>query len=219
MTQESPKSNIVLIIIAIIGVVGTITASVIGGISNYNIERLRQQSELTKIAIISASTQSSATQSAMASTIALEYTNLGTVLDVGQTWRQGDAELTLTDVVLHPDREDFYGQLYTAWKFTNISPNDIVLKFGRSNFTAQTNLGSQLKILGFYGGAFWCDNASIVVKSGDSLDFSNMCGLGSSGYMLSIVVNLGNKQITEVVVSVDGISSIAGAKWRIPIFH
>jgi ABC-type lipoprotein release transport system permease subunit len=47
MTQESPKSNIVLIIIAIIGVVGTITASVIGGISNYNIERLRQQSELT----------------------------------------------------------------------------------------------------------------------------------------------------------------------------
>ena len=143
----------------------------------------------------------------------------GTVLEVGQTWQQGGAELTLTDIEFHPARDDFYGQLYTAWKFTNISPNDIILTFDHSNFAAQTNLGNQLKVLGFYNESFWCDNVEVVVKSGDTFDFSDMCGPGSSGYKLPIVVNLGNKQITEVIVSAIGISSITGAKWKIPIFH
>jgi hypothetical protein len=146
-------------------------------------------------------------------------TQPGTILEVGQTWRQGGSELTLTEVVLHPARDDNYGQLYTAWKFKNISPNDIVLSFSHSNFAAQTNLGNSLKILKFYSESFWCDDVNIVVKSGEALDFSDMCGPGSSGYKLPIVVDLGNKQIIEVIVSASEISDIVGAKWKIPIFH
>jgi len=51
MTQESQKSNTVLIIIATIGVLGTILASAIGAIGNYNIEKLRQETELTQTAL------------------------------------------------------------------------------------------------------------------------------------------------------------------------
>ena len=69
MTQEPPKNNVVLIVIAIIGVVGTIVATAIGVIGNYNIEKLRQNTELTSIAFESISMQGGATQTSLASTI------------------------------------------------------------------------------------------------------------------------------------------------------
>jgi hypothetical protein len=69
MTQEPQKSNVVLIVIAIIGVVGTIVATTIGAIGNYNIEKLRQDTELTRIALVLIATQGGATQASLASTI------------------------------------------------------------------------------------------------------------------------------------------------------
>lgn len=68
MSQETPKSNVVLIV-AILGVLGTIVASVIGAVSNYNIEELRQSSEMTKIALVSIATEGGSTQQVMAQTI------------------------------------------------------------------------------------------------------------------------------------------------------
>jgi hypothetical protein len=53
MTQEPQKSNTFLIVIAIVGVVGTVVASAIGAIGNYNTEKLRQEAEFTRIALAS----------------------------------------------------------------------------------------------------------------------------------------------------------------------
>lgn len=69
MTQEPQKNNSVLIVIAIIGVVGTIVASAIGAMANYNIEKERQGFELTRIALISIATQGGVTQMALESTV------------------------------------------------------------------------------------------------------------------------------------------------------
>ena len=69
MTQEPHKSNIVLIIIAIIGVVGTIIGATITVIGNYNVEKLRQETELTRIALVSIATQGGATQMVLQSTV------------------------------------------------------------------------------------------------------------------------------------------------------
>ncbi len=69
MSQETQKNNTVLIIVAVIGVVGTIVASVIGAIGNYNTEKFRQETELTRIALVSIATQGGATQMVMQSTI------------------------------------------------------------------------------------------------------------------------------------------------------
>lgn len=69
MSNEPPKSNIVLIVIAIIGVIGTIIASAIGAFTSYNIEKQRQDFELTKIALVSIATQGGATQVVLKQTV------------------------------------------------------------------------------------------------------------------------------------------------------
>jgi hypothetical protein len=71
MNQEPHKSNVVLIIIAIIGVIGTIIGATITVIGNYNVEKLRQETELTRIALASIATQREATQPSATSTISL----------------------------------------------------------------------------------------------------------------------------------------------------
>jgi len=143
----------------------------------------------------------------------------GSILSVGDIWRQSGSELTLTAIEFKPSNDDNYGQLYTSWTYRNLRPQSIILSFGHTNFSAQTNQGITLKVLAFYSGSFWCDDVKIEVQAGELFDFTNMCGPGSSGYRLPIVVDLGNTQITDVVVTAKDISSITEAKWSIPILH
>jgi hypothetical protein len=146
-------------------------------------------------------------------------TPAGSILEVGQTWRQGGVALTLSDFVLHPARDDFYGQLYVGWRFANNMPTEIILSISPNNFSAKDNFGNSLKILSFYNESFWCDGHTVVVNASESFDFLDMCGPGSSGYRLPIVVNLANPQLSEVIVIASGISRIEGAQWRIPFVH
>ncbi len=69
MHQDTQKNSTTLIVVALIGVVGTIVAAIIVANSNYKIEKLRQESELTRIALVSIATQGGTTQVSMASTI------------------------------------------------------------------------------------------------------------------------------------------------------
>lgn len=70
MNQESQKNNnTALIVVAIIGVIGTIIASAIGAIGSYNTEKFRQEAELTRIALVSIATQGGATQMVLESTV------------------------------------------------------------------------------------------------------------------------------------------------------
>lgn len=58
MAKEPQKNNSTMIIIAVIGVVGTVVAATIGAIGNYNTEKLRQEVGLTRIALASSPTLS-----------------------------------------------------------------------------------------------------------------------------------------------------------------
>jgi ABC-type amino acid transport substrate-binding protein len=69
MAHETSKDNIVLIIIAIIGILGTIVASAIGLLTSYNIEKQRQDFELTKSVLVSIANQSRATQVVLERTV------------------------------------------------------------------------------------------------------------------------------------------------------
>ena len=51
MTQESHKGNTALIVIAVIGVLGTVIATSLGIFGEYTIEKLHQETELTRIAL------------------------------------------------------------------------------------------------------------------------------------------------------------------------
>ncbi len=70
MSHESQKNNnTALIVVAIIGVIGTIVASGIGAIGSYNTEKFRQEAELTRIALVSIATQGGATQIVLENTV------------------------------------------------------------------------------------------------------------------------------------------------------
>jgi len=71
MNKEAPKGNSALIIIAIIGALSTICAASIGAMTTYNVEKLRQDSELTRIALVSTATQAGVTQAAMADILSM----------------------------------------------------------------------------------------------------------------------------------------------------
>jgi hypothetical protein len=72
MTQEPQKSNVALIVIAIVGVLGTIIATSITVIGNYNVEKLRRDTELTRTALMSIATQNVAImQTPTANTVAM----------------------------------------------------------------------------------------------------------------------------------------------------
>jgi len=85
MTAEPHKSNTALIFVAIIGIIGTIVASGIGAIGNYNTEKLRQEAELTQISLISIATQGGAAQ-----TVLQTLTNLNSL----------DENATITAIVI-----------------------------------------------------------------------------------------------------------------------
>src|SRR5258705_5237820 len=62
MTQETQKSNNVLIVVAIIGVIGTIATAAIAAFASYNTTKMAQDIELTRIALASTQQQGGITQ-------------------------------------------------------------------------------------------------------------------------------------------------------------
>jgi len=57
MAQEPHKNNSVLIIVAVITVIGSVIAALISVKGNYDVEKMRQEAELTRIALVSPLTQ------------------------------------------------------------------------------------------------------------------------------------------------------------------
>jgi hypothetical protein len=85
MTQDSHKNNVVLIIIAIIGVIGTIVGATITVIGNYNAEKMRQEFALTQIALVSSGIQGGETQEALTSATSTPTTNNPAIIPVTPT--------------------------------------------------------------------------------------------------------------------------------------
>jgi hypothetical protein len=71
MSKKKPENNSPVVIVAVIGALSTIFAAVIGSVANYNTEKLRQESELTRIALLSMPTTEISTQLPTATTFPL----------------------------------------------------------------------------------------------------------------------------------------------------
>jgi hypothetical protein len=130
MSQESHKGNIFLIVAALIGLIGTI----IGVVGNYNIEKLRQESAITQIALIAMATQGGATQVSMASTISAptitpfptiipspKYTSTSTPLPTATSVPLPTATATLVPTPTPDPRlfwDDFENGIKPGWGMT-----------------------------------------------------------------------------------------------------
>ena len=136
MSQEPHKNNVVLIVIAIIGVIGTIIAAVITVSGNYNVEKLRQETELTRIALVSIPTQDVATQAI------IQNTENSPTEPPAPTYTPNP---TQTPQIIEPTIEP--SAIPTIDTRANDTPPDAVLQIGET-WTAG-GLGVQLRSLSF----------------------------------------------------------------------
>ena len=138
----------------------------------------------------------------------------GTILEVGETWLQTGAEVLLKNASLN-SQVGPTGVLFEL-HFTNRKPQDISFSYSiDSNFVALDNLGRRLKLGYMSLPYYWtCDPQTRVVRAGET---TNLTCVGADSFLAE--VNIGDSNVTEVIITVSGISSIYNASWRIPVYH
>lgn len=161
------------------------------------------------------------TPTAIPSPTPLLDTQPGTVLEVGQTWRQGGLELTLVSFQMDVGSSVYNKGLgmHVCFNLTNRRPSDLTLRYSSQNFMAQDNLGRRLKLYGcMYDCGEWYEVTGIV-HSGETVQLG-LLPFGSWGPNCPYIeVDTADPAITEVVITISNISSISQARWRIPIEH
>jgi hypothetical protein len=137
-----------------------------------------------------------------------ETTPPGTILGVRQTWKQGGVELTLKEVSTFPDH------LQVIFELTNQNAHEISVEYNDTdNFIASDNRNRQLQTCFPY---FGCeDSGGFVLQPGESAAITG----SRTSYGLYILVNTGDRGLSEVILKVVNISGISEAQWRIPINH
>jgi hypothetical protein len=140
------------------------------------------------------------------------------ILEVGQPWRQGPMELTLARTHL------IESGVLCLFKLVNLGP-DVSLRYTGSNFSAADSLQRPVQTLGM--GVTWgayvyyfpparpLELLSVVVPSGGSIDVPR----DTYSQALALLFDPSDPEITEVVVTVSGISRFSNARWRVPVAH
>jgi hypothetical protein len=142
----------------------------------------------------------------------------GTILEVGQTWRQGGVELRLVKTEVYPKG------LLVQFRLTNLEPYDKALRYSPDNFSAVDNR-SQRVPAGFNlcGGCFYftqdCPPATEVLHAKGSIGLGISCETGDWTDTVALRVDTADSSINMVTITVSGISSVSGARWRIPLYH
>jgi hypothetical protein len=141
----------------------------------------------------------------------------GTILQVGQTWSSG-LELTLASTKLDTGNSYFDVGIgsHASFLLRNRRNQDLSIRYSTNNISAQDNFGNRLNVLGCMDGCTTGNSGFEIVRiihSGESMDLS----IFSGGFYVE--VDTANPSITEIIISVSGISSINNARWRIPVYH
>jgi hypothetical protein len=151
----------------------------------------------------------------------LSDTPTGTVLDIGQTWRSGNKELAIPKITFkdYGGRiDDIRGAIDFVVQFRNRGstpvtfnyvPRDVVTAVDNRNdrlIVTQQNLG----LLGYYP----CHDSqqTRIVNPGETVELNCV-------WFFVVGVDLGNPAISQVVISVAGVSTIPTGRWKIPIAH
>ncbi len=148
----------------------------------------------------------------------------GTILEVGQAWKQEGMELRLTNVEMDTasssSMDPVQWGLFITFELSNFTGNDVPIRYNLAEaISAADNFGQMLK----YGSTnrSWTDYrpepVSIVLNSGTTIRLSSF-DYWDSLASIFFFVDVTNVNITEVIVTVN-ISRINNAQWRIPIYH
>lgn len=132
-----------------------------------------------------------------------------TPLEVGQTWRESGEELSLKNVVLHANK------IVASFNLRNQTGQQLIFQVSGDNFLAKDNLGAMASV--------YLPNVGLTSSTGPYVVGGGGTVTLETGYELSadveFTLNLGNSQVTEVVITVIDLSRIGEACWRVPIYH
>lgn len=172
---------------------------------------------------------SSTTITATDTPTAMPDTPAGTILDVGQTWRQADLDLTLKESQLSIANHsgDFDVSYGVEIRFTLASrkAQDISLRYSLADVVQATDNRNRRLQIGFkdqswstkpFSGGF--DTLNIILKSGQTIDLFAADGYFATPWVF-VVADTSDPSVTEIIVAVSGISGINNTRWRIPIPH
>ncbi len=152
----------------------------------------------------------------------LPDTTPGTILEFGQTWRQGGLELTMTTSRWGTSGEwmDEGGGVFT-FILTNLEPYDRSFRLSSENFSAVDNFGRTVPIIPKQNGNIdeYCPSRTVKLLAQQTFDlvYELRCS-GDPAFALTPRIDAGDTSITELIVSVS-VSSISNARWRIKIYH
>lgn len=124
----------------------------------------------------------------------------GTVLELGQVWKQDGLELTvLPPLELHPDG------ILILYRLTNRRGNPVILRYDQGNvFSLVENTGRRLTMTNTRDGV----TLSLTIGAGDKIET-----------WIAWKGDLTRPEITELIITANGVASITNARWRIPIYH
>jgi hypothetical protein len=146
----------------------------------------------------------------------------GTILEFGQTWRQAELELTLTNSGWGSsgDWMDQGGGMFT-FILTNLAPYDRSFHLSSDNFSAVDNLGRVVPLIPVQNMRIseHCPPRTVKLRAGETkhLVYELRCP-DLSPFALIPRIDAGDSSITEIVISAS-VSSISNARWRIRIYH
>jgi len=149
----------------------------------------------------------------------------GSVLDVGQAWKQSGFELMLTEVEMgtasNSRLDPVEWGLFISFDLSNFSGNDVPVRYNLAEaITAVDNFGNNLKI-GSVNQDFTeliPETVSEVFRNGSTIKLLSLPVHGDSLFSVFFYIDVTSERNTEVIVNVN-ISRVSNARWRIPIYH
>jgi hypothetical protein len=142
------------------------------------------------------------------------------VLEVGQSWRQGGVSLKLTKFSLEDKA------VWVWFDITNLESSTRTFKYSIDNYSASLPNGQKLQTgaVGNYMFTQQCRINSVVLNADETQTLlAGSCTVNYPNWSvqqsLAIIVDYANPAITEVIVTAEGISSISKARWRISFKH
>ena len=155
--------------------------------------------------------------------VSLPDTSPGTILEFGQTWRQGGLELTIT--------KSDWAEIDSSWInegggvftfiLTNLEPHDRSFRLSSENFSATDNFGRSVPVIPKQNISIdeHCPPQTVQLPANQTIYLVDELHCPEAqAYALTPRIDAGDTSITDVVVSVS-ISEISNARWQIEIHH
>jgi hypothetical protein len=134
------------------------------------------------------------------------------ILEVGASWQQNDIRLRLEEVSFSPDCLRLHFNLF------NNTDHTIVTVINEQNFSVVDNLGRQWRFSSFgfcyYGCTDYTEEIIDTIEAGERFKTE-----GCDTWKVAFYGSVTDTRVDEVIVTVEGLSQISNARWRIPIYH